>query len=484
MFYRCQPGFPDRTMEYAPMTQYIVSSGITSGITVGSGSTMSVFDTGVAQDITVTNGGSVIAYDGGVTSGTVLSTIAHQSGGMAVEDVNSGGTSVDAAAERKSKLVVSGGTTDGTLLDKQSTETVYAGGTAINTTVEFSSDLVVSNATATGTVLGKEGMMTVSSGGVAIDTVVSAFRGFEVVLSGGITSDTLVSASSEYLEGGRSSGTVLEGGRSYGFQIVSAGTAHGTVVDLYGYQQVTGLQAQAIDTVVHSGGQVFVSAGGTVKNCRIRGGKLVVASGSVTSGNVKFVGSGGTFEIGSQDLPSATISGFAPGDQIILDDSFNGSGTVTVNTPGVVTISAGGSEYNLNIAGATVGETDFVFSAETLTKTAAPQTAAITPDTAPPPIIVSSGTTSGITVSSGSVMSVLDTGIAKDIMVTSGGVISAFNGGVTSGVVLSTNPFSAVSMPWNMSIPAAPPIRPWYMVVPRWYLAARLMAPSSSIAAP
>ena len=95
-------------------------------------------------------------------------------------------------------------------------------------------------------------------------------------------------------------------------------------------------------------------------------------SGGSSPPNVYFAGSGGEFTIDSPSMPTAIISGFAAGDKIKLAAvTYASSDTVSVKTAGVVTISAGGKAYNLNIAGAKAGETDFVFgSGSLLTKTA------------------------------------------------------------------------------------------------------------------
>ena len=63
-----------------------------------------------------------------------------------------------------------------------------------------------------------------------------------------------------------------------------------------------------------------------------------------------------------------SIIGFTSADAIGLTNAAAASGSVTVATAGTVTIDAGGTDYALNIAGATVGETDFKFSDYTLTK--------------------------------------------------------------------------------------------------------------------
>jgi hypothetical protein len=94
----------------------------------------------------------------------------------------------------------------------------------------------------------------------------------------------------------------------------------------------------------------------------IAGGTLEIDGGTAVAGIV-FSGTDGF--LSDYALPSAVISGFTAGsgDEIELSGiGFVSSATVAVKKAGVVTISAGGKTYNLNIAGATVGETDFAFS--------------------------------------------------------------------------------------------------------------------------
>jgi len=74
-----------------------------------------------------------------------------------------------------------------------------------------------------------------------------------------------------------------------------------------------------------------------------------------------------------------TITGFVAGDAIVLTNAAAGSGTVTVATAGTVSIHAGGTTYELDIAGATVGETGFTFSKYTLTESTPPAMAFLAP---------------------------------------------------------------------------------------------------------
>jgi hypothetical protein len=76
------------------------------------------------------------------------------------------------------------------------------------------------------------------------------------------------------------------------------------------------------------------------------------------------------------------ITGFGPADAITLTDAGASSGVVSVAKAGVVSIDAGGVISKLDIAGATVGETNFKFSNFTLTESA-PAMAFLFPSAAP-----------------------------------------------------------------------------------------------------
>jgi autotransporter passenger strand-loop-strand repeat protein len=129
------------------------------------------------------------------------------------------------------------------------------------------------------------------------------------------------------------------------------------------------------ETKKFSGGTEIVSSGGVTSRTTIEGGKLEIDEGGKAAGLVTFSGGDGELVIDARAMPGATISGFAATDKIVLSAiRFSTSDSVSVNAPGIVTVSAGGKDYNLHIAGATVGETDFSFGAGSiLTRGAADQ---------------------------------------------------------------------------------------------------------------
>jgi hypothetical protein len=94
----------------------------------------------------------------------------------------------------------------------------------------------------------------------------------------------------------------------------------------------------------------------------------------VVTGPIAFTGDNGDLTISAPTLPTNTISGFTAGsgDTIVLGGLAVGSGTVVVKTANVVTISAGTQTFKLNISGATVGETDFHYTGNILTRGTVP----------------------------------------------------------------------------------------------------------------
>jgi autotransporter passenger strand-loop-strand repeat protein len=122
--------------------------------------------------------------------------------------------------------------------------------------------------------------------------------------------------------------------------------------------------ATASNSKILAGGVESIYSGATAAHTTIAGGELLVQIGGKLSSGVTFNSTkGGDLVIDSATMPTATISGFIAGDTITLAGvTYNASDKVTVGTAGTVTISTPGINYKLDIAGATVGETDFKFS--------------------------------------------------------------------------------------------------------------------------
>jgi autotransporter passenger strand-loop-strand repeat protein len=187
----------------------------------------------------------------------------------------------------------------------------------------------------------------------------------KLIVTGAVVGNvTVVAGGAEYVgANGNAGGTILDAGSQY---VSSGGKVTATVVSSGGKEFVSS-GGVASGTKVDSLGSATVYSGGVASGATIAGGTLEFASGGVASGTIDFTGSGGLLILESPTMPTNVISGFVAGDTIQLAGVTYVSGaTVTVASAGVVSIKDGSNTYNLNIAGATVGETDFQFSSSSL----------------------------------------------------------------------------------------------------------------------
>jgi autotransporter passenger strand-loop-strand repeat protein len=150
--------------------------------------------------------------------------------------------------------------------------------------------------------------------------------------------------------------------------VFAGGIASATQVHGFGQANVLG---SAAGMTVSSGGMAIVYSGGTASGSLVSGGELVLESGGKASGSITFAGSGGLVKIYGTTMPTAVFSGFVSSDEIVLAGvTYSAGATVSVRTSGVVTISNGTATYNLDIAGAAVGSTNYSFgSGSVLTTT-------------------------------------------------------------------------------------------------------------------
>jgi autotransporter passenger strand-loop-strand repeat protein len=151
------------------------------------------------------------------------------------------------------------------------------------------------------------------------------------------------------------------------FEVVtSGGVAGGSVINSGGVLEVYA-KGGATNATVNAGGKLLVSSGGTETTGTIAGGTLDIAGGGLASGPIDFKSTGGTLVIEGASIPTNMVSGFVAGDTIKLSAvPYNASDTVKVVSAGIVTVTAGGKNYQVHIAGATVGETDFHFGSGSL----------------------------------------------------------------------------------------------------------------------
>jgi len=134
------------------------------------------------------------------------------------------------------------------------------------------------------------------------------------------------------------------------------GTAESATVNAGGAQFVNQI-GSAISTRI-DGGRMVVNAGGTAVTPLIgASGTLDLESGGIASGGIAFAGAAGLLAITGTALPTAPISGFAPGDSIDLAGIAPGSApsaSLDAATQ-VLTIHAADGSFVLTLAGAAAG---------------------------------------------------------------------------------------------------------------------------------
>jgi autotransporter passenger strand-loop-strand repeat protein len=220
----------------------------------------------------------------------------------------------------------------------------------------------VQDGVASGTEVNSGGAQYVSGGNV-FSTTISA--GGTQLIAGGTGSQTILYGEATVQNGGVARGTRIEAG---GVQMIEgSGHAVGTRVESGG-QEIVGLQGRDLRSEIYAGGLETVQSGGVTSNATVAG-TLVIDTGGTAKGNIAFM-SGGTLVLDAGTLSTGTVTAFLAGDTIDLPNvAYSTGDTVTVATAGVVTISAGGVAYDVNVAGATVGETGFLLSADSGTGT-------------------------------------------------------------------------------------------------------------------
>jgi autotransporter passenger strand-loop-strand repeat protein len=309
---------------------------------------------------------------GGIVSGTVLSAgAAHGSGAETTQIVGSGGTAIDTALESFAvQRVSAGGVASGTTIDFGNVQAVASGGSSISAVVN-SGGLEQGGGTFTSTTVNSGGVEAIDSGGTAVNVTLSG----GTQIAGGIQSSTLFGQGSVAPE--TASGTIVSAG---GIQYVgSGGNVTATTVGSGGTEQVGGTTTFAYDytpgatisvnldggvasgTTVDGGGTEIVSSGGAAAGVTLSGGTLDILSGGSATGGITFAGTGGALDVAAPSL-GATISGFATGDTIDLENvAFTGATSATI-TGGVATITEGATTYTLNFASADDGDTLYTVS--------------------------------------------------------------------------------------------------------------------------
>ena len=399
------------------------------------GSTFDLFSDNFSGTLVLLQTGSGSAVSSGViSSGLVVS-------GTGELTVLSGGSAVSTTVDAYGSVAVSsGGYASGTIVNANGQELVSAGGIVSGSLVSGGGQESVGG-TAFGTVLG--GTQAILAGGTAISTVVA--DGSETVSSGGVTSGSLVgsgfSTGVEIVDsGGLAVSTTLGGGGFEQLTVSSGGTTLGAVLSTTASEYVYGVASGS----VISGGVEYVNGGTAYATVIAGSGALFLETGSSAQGGITFAGSGGEliveapFLVESATIPTTPISGFAATDKIDLEGVAYTSTATTSFTNGVLTISAGGNAYALNLPDLPNGSTFDLFSDNFSGTLVLLQTGSGS--------AVSSGViSSGLVVSGTGELTVLSGGSAVSTTVDAYGSVAVSSGGYASGTIVNANGQELVS---------------------------------------
>ena len=411
-------------------TTLIVSAGVSAGLSVTSGETVSVLAAGAVTSTRVASGGTLI-ISGADTSATLASGGVESVFGSARGDAIAGVATVFSGGAVSSESVLSGGALvlNGGV---DSAAIIAAGG---------SESVTLSGSAAGDLIYGSVG---VSGGSVSGETVES---GGALFISAGADSGSTI------LAGGHE--TVLtsaSGDQVYGVQLVSAATAvvSNETVFTGGAVDVFLKGAVASGTIVSSGGALNVSGAAFASNTILSGGGVLALESpkAEATGSLTFAGGGNILDITGTTSAGygvlATISGFSSTDKIDL--------AATAFTGSALTLSqsvSGGNTVAQVLSGGLAVET-FVFSGASLAGTlglVSDGTGGV--DLEIPPVSVTTSVTT-TTVSGAFVENATDTllvlsgGSVTGATIQSGGFLTV-NGGVDSGATILAGGLETVS---------------------------------------
>ncbi len=355
----------------------LLLAGADGGTTVDLYGTLAVLNGGEDGAAVVSRGGYMVIEDGGTAYQTSIESGGLEvalAGGQAEGYVRSGGYLIAAGGANVSGMILNGGTavSSGIAIYHGFTGQVLTSSLSYFETVSGASDaeFVLSRGLASHSILSASASEYIFNGGTALGAVVSKSR--IIAYSGSTVSDTNIVGGAAYVSGATLyETTVSSGGGDYGFlsiatgatsgtevhaggvEVVYGGTAYSTEIGYNGEQDVIGSGAVAAGAAILSGGIEFAVSGGVVSDNTIGGGILNLVSGGIATSGIDFDGPFGLLLIDSTDVPSTTISGFGADDTIQFADlTYSQDDRITIGTPDEVTITAGGTVYNLVIEGA------------------------------------------------------------------------------------------------------------------------------------
>ncbi len=295
-------------------SMYVMNGGVASN-TIINGGYQEIFSGGYASGTTLNNGSQVVNM-GGIISNTVIQSgalLSVTSGGSALSITQlQGGMLKTKVIGADSKTVISGTNTAGSFLLSGGVannfvlyghdwQDIYSGGVANNTVISGGGQYVSSGGVANNTSVFNGGEQIVSFGGMASSTVVSGVDGLAVMILDGKAINTyLKGGDQDIYSGGVATSTRIDSGSIQniskggiavqtdiinGQQKLRGGTAVNTTIRNGATQKISS-GGIARDTVVSSGGSMYISSGGShAGTLNIQNGAMVSA---YTGANIDF----------------------------------------------------------------------------------------------------------------------------------------------------------------------------------------------------
>ncbi len=363
------------------MTRTVISSGqIVSGAAINSGDRQVVFAGGTSLVPRISDGGVAIVSSGGSVAGASLHVAVNSDAAPARMVVLSGGVATDTGMGAGGRLMVDGGSANGTLVSGSgSTELLISGASASGTVIADGGRMVLGafpfTSTATDTTVGNGGVLhvgrdcpvrdttvlagglmrldegrgdtgiTISSGGRVVAYDDSSISGITVDNGGVLVVKESDASNVDVRRGGRlvvrggaslsniaKGGTVVvEDGRIDGIQSMSAG---GLIV---GKNSIAVISSGNTTTggIVSAGGVFAVVSGATAIGLKLVGGSELDYRGGAVSGLIASHGATEVVEYG------ATVSGLDnPGTYVIVSNG--GTAVATHIQAGTLTVMSGG----------------------------------------------------------------------------------------------------------------------------------------------
>ena len=263
--------------------------------------------------------GTQLVDDGG--TGTIITLDNHDGAGGQIVYSNAIGTIV-------------------TMLDGE--QYVFKGGSA--TVVDMSGGTQIVRVSGNGTIETLNGgEQNIMGGGTGLVSTMNS--GSQVISSSGTgTVDTLNGGTQTVAGGGNGTVSTMLGGT----QVVSR-SGKGTVNALNGGTQIVSVGGTSLDTVLNSGGTVYLGSGGNISNITYSGGMQIIDN--ITSGYDNMtLGSGGT-NVTMGIISGAQMSGTiinSGGEQLILN---GGTALDTELNGGIMQMSSGGIVSGMTMTG-------------------------------------------------------------------------------------------------------------------------------------